>query len=287
MQPNLGKISIKARNEIPSHDIFYTEWGNPDNKNLVICVHGLTRNSRDFDYLAKSLSENYRVICPDIVGRGKSDWFKIKELYNYQTYTDDMIEFISYFNSEQVNWIGTSMGGLIGMMLNAKLPKLINKMILNDIGPFIPSTALKRIAKYVSIMPVLDDLDHVERYLRMILAPFGIKKDEDWRYIAQHSFIKKSDGTLTLAYDPNIAYIFADHSSHELIPDVDLWDLWHLIKCQILLIRGGNSDILLAETADLMLKTKEHITLFEFPGIGHTPSLMDDEHITLIKNWLK
>ncbi|AIL65750.1 Alpha/beta hydrolase [Rickettsiales bacterium Ac37b] len=265
------------------HKMAYMEWGS-ENKEVVICVHGLTRNSRDFDYLAQELSKTYRVICPDIIGRGKSDWLEDHNLYNYDTYVSDMKQFLQYLNIPEINWIGTSMGGLIGIILSASDDKkVIKNMVLNDIGPFIPEKSLQRIAKYISINPKFSSLAQAERYIRDILSPFGIKKDEDWKYITMHSILEDSNGNIILAYDPAISKVF---SQADALKDIDLWNLWDKVCANILVLRGTLSDVLEQKTAEYMVKNKDSALLVEFQDIGHAPALMSSEQISIIKNWL-
>ena len=262
------------------HTIHYTEWGDKNNP-PVVCVHGLTRNGRDFDYLAKELSKEHLVICPDIPGRGSSDWLENKLLYNYDTYIRDMILFLDSQKLSNVKWVGTSMGGLIGMMIKAIRPDLIGKMVLNDIGPHIPLTALERISRYVGMAPEFNSIEQAERHFRKAYAPFGIISDADWRYFTIHSVMNHKDNIMIPAYDPAIAYIFA-----QVNDDVDLWSLWENIHGDFLVIRGLDSEILLADTAKKMQATKENITLFEIENVGHAPALMDEIQIKTIAEWL-
>ena len=276
-----------AENTLPGfHCIAYTEWGDSANSNVLICVHGLTRNSRDFDHLATALEGHYRILCIDVAGRGKSQWLKEAAHYNYGTYVADIIALLTHLHITKVDWVGTSMGGLIAMVLAASYPGLIRKLVLNDIGPFIPAATLKRIGTYVSITPQFIDLGGVERHLRGILAPFGITDDAHWRHLAEHSALKRDDGKYILAYDPAIASAFERPSGEGEIVDIDLWSLWEKITCETLVLRGALSDALLAETAATMKTTGPKAELVEFPGIGHAPALMDEGQITIVKSWL-
>jgi pimeloyl-ACP methyl ester carboxylesterase len=265
------------------HKVAYTEWGDKENPDILVCVHGLTRNSRDFDYLAGAMKDKYRIFCLDVAGRGRSEWLKRKEHYSYATYVADMLSFTQHIKAEKIDWVGTSMGGLIGMIIAAYHPQLIRKMVLNDIGPFIPAHTLKRIAKYVGIMPEFNDLQAVEKHLRLILAPFGIQKDEDWNFIARHSTLEK-EGKITLAYDPAIAHVFGGEGGD--IQDVNLWYIWEQVTCPILVLRGALSDALLSETTKQMAETGPKAKVVEIPGIGHAPALMDEEQISIIRDWL-
>ncbi|MFV9875698.1 MAG: alpha/beta fold hydrolase [Rickettsiales endosymbiont of Dermacentor nuttalli] len=260
------------------------EW-KTENTEIVICVHSLTRNSRDFDYLAQELSKNYRVLCPDIVEHDKSDWPKCHNYINYDTYVSDMHQFLVHLNIQEVNWIGTLMGGLIGIILSATSnKKIIKNIVLDDIGPFIPEKSLRRIAKYTSMNPKFSNLEQAERYIRDILSPFGIKKDEDWKYITMHSITEDPDGNIVLAYNPEISEVFGQEDA---LQDIDLWNLWNQnLMLIILVLRGTLSDILEQSTAKRMVTNKDSTLLVEFEGIGHAPSLMDKEQISIIKNLL-
>jgi pimeloyl-ACP methyl ester carboxylesterase len=185
----------------------YLEWGNPHNSKVLICVHGLTRNARDFDNLAEVLASVYRVICVDIVGRGKSDWLDKAELYVYDTYINDIVNLLEYLKIDKVDWIGTSMGGLIGMFLNIKYPSIINNLILNDIGAFIPKESLRKIAKYVlfgkrNFANFTEALNSVkENY-----AGFGNLTEKQWEHLTKYSLIVEDNGGSSFNYDPKISY---------------------------------------------------------------------------------
>jgi pimeloyl-ACP methyl ester carboxylesterase len=196
------------------HRIAYTEWGQASAQPPVICVHGLTRNGRDFDYLSRALEGAGRqVFCPDIVGRGKSDWLANPADYNYAQYLTDMTALIARTGAESVDLVGTSMGGRIGMLLAAEANAPIRRLVINDAGPFI-----SRIRAYVGQSPVFDDLEGVEKYMREIYAPFGDLSGENWRHLARHGARTMPDNKLSVAWDPAIAQpILA------VDQDVDLW----------------------------------------------------------------
>jgi pimeloyl-ACP methyl ester carboxylesterase len=266
----------------------YTEWGDGDNPDIVLCVHGLTRNGRDFDYLANHLSAKYRVICPDIVGRGKSSWLKHEENYNYATYLADILFLLKTICTEPVNYVGTSMGGIIGMMIagnRTPAADLIKKLVINDVGAHIHAASLKRIAKYVGVNPIFDNLEQAEKYLRNLYSSFGISKEEDWHYFIRHSLAVFGEDKFTLAYDPAIAYMFKQHIEMEM-GDVDLWPMWNEVTCPVLLLRGETSDILPQNIAKEMVENKPGTDFVEFKGMGHAPSLMLPEQIHLISDWL-
>ena len=266
------------------HRNAYWEWqsGQKD-ASCLIAMHGLTRNGRDFDAVAGSLSDRFHVVCPDVVGRGKSDWLPDGALYTYPQYLADAAALIARVASAPVDWLGTSMGGLVGMMLAAQPLTPIRRLILNDVGPFIPKASLERIGSYVGLDPHFADLGGLEAYLREVLADFGNLSDADWAHMAVHSARRRPDGSYGLAYDPAIGQAFRVGP----IADVDLLPVWDRIACPVLILRGGRSDLLLADTAAEMVLSKENVTLVEFPDCGHAPALMDAEQMGVIRDWLE
>jgi pimeloyl-ACP methyl ester carboxylesterase len=266
------------------HRNAYWEWtsGRADAP-CLIAMHGLTRNGRDFDAVAGSLSDRFHVVCPDVVGRGKSDWLPDGALYTYPQYLADSAALIARVATGPVDWLGTSMGGLIGMMLAAQPLTPIRRLILNDVGPFVPKAALERIGSYVGLDPHFADFAGLETYLREVLAGFGDLSDADWARMARHTARRRADGSYGLAYDPAIGQAFRNGP----IADVDLWSVWDRIACPVLILRGGQSDLLLAGTAEEMVGRKANATLVEFPECGHAPALMNAEQIGVIRDWLE
>lgn len=262
------------------HRMHYSEWGARDNPRVLVCVHGLTRTGRDFDFLAQVLEADYRVICPDIVGRGQSGWLSHKADYNYTQYVNDMVVLLGRSGAAEVDWLGTSMGGLIGMILAAQPGSPIRRLIMNDVGPFIPKAGLERIAQYVGKPVKFNSLADIERYLRLIAAPFGPLTDVQWRHLTEHSVRRLEDGSYTFAYDPGIAEPFK-----QSLEDVNLWPIWNGVRCPVLVIRGAQSDVLTREDAETMA-TRPDTRLVEFSGIGHAPALMSEDQIALVKEWL-
>jgi pimeloyl-ACP methyl ester carboxylesterase len=263
------------------HRTHYWEWGDPHNPRVVVCVHGLTRNSRDFDALAAALAPHFRVLCPDVVGRGQSDWLPHKQDYGYPQYLSDMAALIARSGADSVSWVGTSMGGLIGMMLAAQAGTPIHRLVINDVGPLVPKAALQRLAAYVGKAPPMRDIQALERYLREVLAGFGALTDEQWRHMASTSARRNDDGTYAPAYDPGIANAFAGE-----LQDVVLWPVWDAVRCPTLLLRGVDSDLLLHETALAMTQRGPHATLKEFAGCGHAPALMAKDQIEVVRAFL-
>lgn len=207
------------------HRVYYTEWGEFQGPNTLICVHGLTRNARDFDFLAKNLQDRYRVVCPDIVGRGKSSRFLNPENYTHEQYFSDINALIARLGIEEVGWIGTSMGGVMGMMLAAQPNTPIKALVINDVGPELPLEAVTRIGTYASIKMTFDNREEAEAFLRMVYEPFGIESEEQWEHVITHSISKEPDGTYTLSYDPQVAGKLINANPGELV----CWDCWEKI----------------------------------------------------------
>jgi pimeloyl-ACP methyl ester carboxylesterase len=264
------------------HRISYVEWGDSANPHTVVCVHGLTRNARDFDFLAASLAEDWRVACPDMAGRGDSDWLADKTAYNPVTYRNDCTGLIARLDVERVAWVGTSMGGIIGMSLAAVPGSPIERLVINDIGPFIPSAGLKRIAGSVGADPRFADLGAAETYLKEAMATFGIARAEHWRHLAEHGTRQAAGGGWRLHYDPGIAATFTG----AILEDTEFWPLWEAIHCPVLVLRGAQSDILLAETAERMRQTGPRAEVVEVAGCGHAPALMEADQIAVVREWL-
>jgi pimeloyl-ACP methyl ester carboxylesterase len=264
------------------HRIAYWEWPGPEKARTVLCVHGLTRNGRDFDALAAALSTSYRVVCPDIVGRGKSDWVMEPADYSYDVYLADLAALIARLDVSEVDWVGTSMGGLLGMMMAAKPRAPIRRLVINDIGPLVAKEGLTRIASYVGEDPTFRDLDELETELRRI-GPFQRLSEAQWREVIAHSARHKPDGTLGFAYDPRIGDAF--HGEEEL-KDVDLWSTYERLRCPTLVLRGADSDVLRRADAEAMTQSGPRARLVEFAGIGHAPALLAPDQIAPVRAFL-
>ncbi|NCF27094.1 MAG: alpha/beta fold hydrolase [Gammaproteobacteria bacterium] len=264
------------------HRVAYTQWGDSDNPRVLVCVHALTRNGRDFDTLAAALAGDYRVVCPDVVGRGASDWLTDKSDYGYPQYLSDMAALVAHLNADSVHWVGTSMGGLIGMLLAALPGSPVTRMVMNDVGPLIPKAALERIAGYVGDDPHFSDLQELDEYLREIYAPFGPFTDEQWQGLVRSSARALDNAKIGLAYDPGIAEPLKAMPKE----DVDLWSTWSKVPCPVLVIRGEQSDLLLADTAEQMTTSGPGAELAVLAGMGHAPTLMSEDQIALVSDWL-
>jgi pimeloyl-ACP methyl ester carboxylesterase len=266
-----------------SRELSFADWGASDAARTLLCVHGLTRNGRDFDHLAAVLSAEARVICPDIVGRGRSDRLADPEQYALPTYIGHMIQLIERLGPGQVDWVGTSMGGLIGMGVAVADPAKIRRLVLNDIGPFLPKAALERINAYLGLDLRFPDLAALEAHLRAIHAGFGPLSDAEWRHLAEHSALAREDGALELNYDQRIALPL----KRGPIEDVDLWPVWDQIRCPVLVLRGVESDLLSAATAAEMARRGPRAEIVEIDGTGHAPVLMAKDQIEIVRNWLR
>lgn len=268
------------------HTVSYTEWGPRDADHLVVCVHGLTRNARDFDVLAQTLLPRCRVICPDVVGRGCSDWLRDRSSYGLAQYLADMTVLLARITAHApplavIDWVGTSMGGLIGMLLAAEQGTPLRRLVVNDVGPFIPKAALMRIGMYVGKAARFATLEDAERYIRAVSAGFGPLTAAQWRHLTEHSVHRDDDGEWSMNYDPAIAAGFAG-----TIDDLDLWTVWDRIAMPVLAIRGKQSDLLLHTTAREMTQRGPKATLIEFDGIGHAPMLMADDQVRAVSDFV-
>jgi pimeloyl-ACP methyl ester carboxylesterase len=268
------------------HACVYNDWrpALEEDGPPVVCVHGLTRNAGDFDDLAFALASRRgrRVVCPDVVGRGRSDRLPVPALYGYPQYLADAAALLARVDAPQVDWVGTSMGGLIGMLLAAQPKSPIRRLVLNDVGPLVPKAGLERIAAYVGKDPVFEDVAGVEAYLRYVLSGYGDIPGDGWRRLAEHSARPRPEGGYGLAYDPAIAVAF----SAQPLADVDLWPVWDKVTCPVLVVRGENSDILTEETLAEMTRRGPKATVVTLPNMGHAPSLMTEEQIGLVERFL-
>jgi len=255
----------------------YVAWGDPVHP-AVLCVHGLTRTGRDFDALAAALADQYYVVCPDLPGRGGSDWLPDGNLYQPLTYVSALAHVLAAIG-RPVHWVGTSLGGICGMLTAASPGAPIGRMVLNDIGPFVPEAALARIRDYVGALPAFADLGAADAYLREVHAPFGKLTDAQWWHLARTSTRTLPDGTLTLHYDPAIAVPIQAAP----VQAIDVWPVWDAITAPMLVLRGAESDLLLPETLTRMGdKAATHVVA----ACGHAPALMDAATIAVVRAFI-
>jgi pimeloyl-ACP methyl ester carboxylesterase len=269
---------------------------------VVVCVHGLTRQGRDFDLLALALvarsTEPLQVICPDVAGRGRSEWLANPALYQIPQYAADMLAMLGQVQTEMgsdpmlsLDWVGTSMGGLIGMVLAGQpglpLPAPIRRLVLNDVGPAITWSSVERMKTYVGQYGEYRDLDEVASALRALSLGFGPVSTEVWREMSGHMTRPGKDGALTLHYDPAIGVpLRAMTPENATVGEATLWALYDQIKAQTLLIRGQDSDLLTPETAMEMTQRGPCARLETWPGFGHAPTLTEDDQIQVITEFL-
>ncbi len=267
------------------HRLHYTDWGDPANPRAVICVHGLTRNCRDFDALAAALQDELRVISVSIAGRGLSDWLPNKDDYGYPQYMSDMTALLARITAtgaRDIQWVGTSMGGMLGMLLACRPNTPIRRLVLNDVGTLIPKASMERIGAYVGQDPRFDSFEAFERYVRTVSAPFGPLTDSQWQHLARHNARQHADGRWGVIYDPDIAQPFRKSAARDIV----LWNPYEAIRCPTLLLRGAESDLLLRDTALEMTRRGPKPQLVEFAGVGHAPALMADDQIAVVREFL-
>jgi pimeloyl-ACP methyl ester carboxylesterase len=262
------------------HRMRYVEWGDPANKRVLVCVHGLTRSGRDFDYLSQALSDQYRVVCPDVAGRGRSDWLRDPSDYTYPTYCNDMTTLIASLHAETLDWLGTSMGGLIGMIMASLPGSPVRKLVMNDIGAVVPKAALQRIGQYVGREPSFDSLEALEAAMKSI-SPFGELTAAQWRHLAEHVAKQDGKGRWIFRYDPSLG----DGFKAVMDQDVDLRAYWNTVHGPVMLIRGDSSDLLTPEVFEEMGKRPRTERLV-VPRTGHAPMLMDDFQVGAVRRFL-
>jgi pimeloyl-ACP methyl ester carboxylesterase len=259
----------------------WLEWGPLDGA-PVVCVHGLTRSGRDFDALASALAASgRRVFCPDLPGRGASDWLPNPALYQPPIYSQALAHLLARMD-EPVDWVGTSLGGICGMGIAATPGNVIRRMVLNDVGAVIPASALQRIRDYINRpAQAFPDIAALEAHLRNVHAPFGNLTDAEWRHLAETSARRDAEGALQLHYDPAITHAFSAGD----IADIDLSPFWAAIAIPVMILRGATSDILPAEVAAEMAR-KPNARLIEIADAGHAPALMAADQISAIQGFL-
>jgi pimeloyl-ACP methyl ester carboxylesterase len=285
MSPQLREVLCASR--IGLHRLGYWEWlpagAAAADAPTVLCAHGLTRNGRDFDHLAARLSQRYRVICPDMAGRGRSQWLADPALYSVPQYVADCVTLIARLDVARLAWVGTSMGGLIGMSLAALPGNPIAALVLNDIGPVIDLDGLARIGTYVGKAPTLDSYEQALDYVRQTAAGFGPHDTQGWDALSRHYWIRQADGRWRAHYDPRIAEPFKDYLGQ---PPLDLWPVYDAIRCPTLLARGAQSDLLSRETALQMSGRGPRPQLVEFSGVGHAPTFIPVDQIEVVDQFL-
>lgn len=268
------------------HQLAYREWGDPENPHVLLCVHGLTRSSQDFEAMAQELGKKMRVVAADMPGRGQSDWLPAGAMYVVPFYVQACVALVARLNPQTLDWFGTSMGGLIGMGY-ASLPGCpIRKLILNDVGPSLNLDALKRIGEYVGKAQQFKTRDEARKYIRSISEPFGKHSEEQWNHLTDTVLVEKG-GHWTTHYDPAIGDSFKDLTevttrTHEAA----LWMAYDHIQAETMLVRGEHSDLLSAETALAMTERGPKARLETIKDVGHAPTFMTPDQIKLVSNFL-
>jgi pimeloyl-ACP methyl ester carboxylesterase len=281
--PEPRRRSVQCISPKGLHRMAYLEWGDPRNRDVVVCVHGLTRSARDFDDLAHALCGQFRVVCPDVAGRGDSDRLADPMHYAIPQYVADMVTLIARLDVEAVRWVGTSMGGLIGMTLAAQAGSPVSRLVINDAGPVIAKAAIERIAAYLGRVPAFPSFEQAEQYVRTVFAPFGRHSDAQWRHLAEAWLRRNEDGSWRAHYDPRIAEPFRATMPEG---DLELWPLYEAIRCPTLVIRGAQSDLLAKETTRQMAQRGPKARVVEIPDVGHAPTLMDAGQISVVRDFL-
>lgn len=263
-------------------EIHFMEWG-AEHRETVIAWHGLARTGRDMDELAAHLSSRYRMICPDTIGRGLSQWSPHPEQeYCLDFYGRVALSLMEQLGIRECHWVGTSMGGAIGLRLAAAALKgRIQRLVLNDIGPKIADAAVERIKAYAGKPPQFERVSELEQYFRTIYKPFGWLSDEQWQRLTETSVRRTPEGKITTHYDPNMVLQFVHHPR-----DYEQWDAWDAITAPTLCLRGETSDLLLPEVAEEMKRRGPKAKLVTIAGCGHAPALNVPDQLNLVERFL-
>lgn len=283
--------TVQCISPVGLHRMAYKEWGDPKNPRVLICVHGVTRVSDDFDNLAQALCQDYRVVCPDVVGRGRSDRLRNPHYYQIPQYVSDMVALIARVTAnaetEAVDWFGTSMGGLIGMGLASLPDNPIRKLVLNDVGPSLDLAALARIGDYIGQDVRFATFDEAAKFIREVSLTFGPHTDEEWRKLASDVLRQDKEGFWVRHYDLGLAVPFKS-ATPESLKEAEkmLWLAYDAISCPTLLVRGAESDLLSHATAMAMMQRGPHAKLIELPGVGHAPTFKHENQIAIAKDFL-
>lgn len=305
-EPRIHAVSCSSPGGL--HRMAYYEWGDADNPDVVVCVHGLTRSGRDFDRLARELAPRFRVVCPDVAGRRLSDWLPLPMLYAVPQYVADMVTLVARIRPTTLRWVGTSMGGLIGLALAGAIAQTklrierqppaqglqalpptgmrFRRVVLNDVGPRIEPLSLVRIGQYLAEPVAFDSFDQVVAYVKSVSSSFGQLSEELWHEFARHVYVNV-DGKWIKHYDPAIAIPFASMSAEASQQGEQLlWKSWDAMDCPVLVLRGQESDLLSSNTLDEMLRRQPLAQARSFAGVGHAPSLMVPDQIQAVTEFL-
>jgi pimeloyl-ACP methyl ester carboxylesterase len=264
----------------------YWEWGDPANDTVLMCVHGLTRQGRDFDVVARTMVDHYRVVCPDVVGRGRSDWLRDPMGYVLPQYAADMVTLLARLNARTVHWLGTSMGGVIGLGVAALQGSPVSKLVLNDVGPRLDPAGIARIGGYVGQIRRWNTLDEAADAIWAISTGFGPHSREQWLELTRPQL--KADGeALVPRSDPAIAVPFKALTSEAAAAgEAALWQAYDAVRCPTLLLRGAQSDLLSRDTAREMTERGPRAQLVELAGVGHAPTLVQPDQVRAVREFL-
>jgi pimeloyl-ACP methyl ester carboxylesterase len=273
--------SLRALSPHGFHRVVWYEWGAADNPRVVVCVHGLTRTGRDFDVLGEALADTHRVLAVDMPGRGRSEWLADKRDYAFPVYLSTLTALIAASGADTVDWVGTSMGGLLGMIMAGMPNSPVTRLVVNDVGPVIEPAGLARIGSYVGLDPTFATRGEIAAYVRGI-SPFGALSEQQWTHLVDTVVAERADGRYGFVYDPGIAVPF-----REAAAPVDLWQEWDGIRCPTLLLRGADSDLLSPRTAREMASRGPAPRLVEFAGVAHAPMLLVDDQVGAVVGFLR
>jgi pimeloyl-ACP methyl ester carboxylesterase len=276
------------------HRMAYWQWGAADAAHTIVCAHGLSRQGRDFDVLAQALlarsPQPLRVVCPDVAGRGQSDWLQDPQGYQLPSYTADMLALLAQLKPATLDWVGTSMGGLIGMAVCAHAQAVgatVRRLVLNDVGPTIQWEALARIGTYLGKAQTFDSLQQAADAMWAISQSFGPHTPAQWLALSRHMVKTTPDGRVALHYDPAIAVPFGAVTQDIAAQgEAQLWQLYDSLTAQTLLLRGANSDLLSPATAQAMTQRGPKARLVEFAGVGHAPTLIAPDQVDAVVSFL-
>jgi pimeloyl-ACP methyl ester carboxylesterase len=281
--------SVQCSSPAGLHRMAYKEWGDPDNPQVLVCVHGVTRVADDFDALAAALADRYRVVCPDVAGRGRSERLPDAQHYVLPQYAADMVTLIARVTrgDEGVHWFGTSMGGLIGMILASFPASPIRRLVLNDIGPVLDPVALARIGDYVGQDLRFPTYEAGAAFVRDVSAAFGPHSDAEWDKLARDVLVQEPDGRWTRHYDLALAKPFSAVTPESAARDeAMLWQAFDAIRCPTLLVRGEHSDLLPRAAAEEMTRRGPRPQLVEIAGVGHAPTFVQADQIAVARAFL-
>jgi pimeloyl-ACP methyl ester carboxylesterase len=265
------------------HELHALDWGSRSSRRVIVCAHGYSGNARDFDYLARELAGGgARVICPDVAGRGESAWLTAPMEYHFGTFMADFRSLLTHLGVQEVEWVGTSMGGLLGMMIASQPGNPIKRLVMNDIGAYVPLDALQHIGRNLHAPEGFASMDEVEAHMRHTHREWGPLTDEQWKHFAIHGARKTGTG-FRLHFDPQIARLA---QPLPFSPGLFFWDSWYRVHCPVMLLRGEHSEVFPASVASTMIDVKPQAELVEIPDAGHAPALMSAAEIAIVREFL-